>query len=85
MSEFQKADRYLKHRHSKSDNIAAKEIAANARTSLHSSEIGSSFNEFKKNVMKLPEAEFIQHLENELKNKLFKRLESHYEFYSSNK
>lgn len=79
---FHKGKSYLKDEHGKTANVAKQETLQSAVSKLLDDELGGSFNAFKSIVMKLPEAEFVNHLESEAKKKVLSRLESYYEHKS---
>lgn len=62
----------------KTVNVFKKASLDDASSKLKHDYFGSNVKEFTKIVMKLPESDFIKHLNKEMKDKLFKRLESLY-------
>lgn len=66
-------------KHGESVNAFKRTAAESAKSKLKADYFGSNQKEFVKKMLKLPEAEFIAHLEKEVMNKLTKRLENYYE------
>lgn len=69
----------LMKQHDSTGNIGKQEIIKAASKHLIDTELGTNFNKFKGIALKLPEAEFIQHLDPAAKKKILSRLESYYE------
>jgi len=84
INNFHEAKSFINNRHSGTANVAKQEQLAAAKKALLDDEFGGTFNNFKSIVLKLPEAEFVNHLESEAKKKVLSRLESYYEHKAHN-
>lgn len=78
MEEYTAAIKELE-KHGTSVNAFKRTAAESAKTKLKNDYVGGNSKEFVKKMSKLPEAEFIAHLDKEIMNKLTKRLENYYE------
>lgn len=82
VSKFHDSKQFAKNKHNSTGNVGKQEVLQSAIAQLFTSEIGGNFDEFKRIVLKLPEAQFIKQIDPEGKKKLLSRLESYYEHKS---
>lgn len=67
-------------KYGESANVFKKTAAESAKNKLKLDYFGSNQKEFVKKMLKLPEGQFIEHLDKETMKKLQKRLENYYEY-----